>query len=160
MSDDPRATGAQGDSHSDLFLPRDPASQEQVRHVRAGNEQHKSDGAEQDEQGLANLTAKLGSEGNEQDSPIGIEIRIRLCQARCDRVHLSLRLLERDAGLESADGAGEAALTLAQLVRDLPWPPHLGRLAGHRCFGDVQSEVAGQDADDCDVSVVDREMTA
>ena len=78
LSDDPRASRAQRDSDSDLFLPRHTASQKQVRHVRTGNEQHKSDGAEQDEQGLANLTAELGPQRNEQDSPVGIEVRIRL----------------------------------------------------------------------------------
>src|SRR5438132_8263374 len=64
LSDDSRAASAQGDSDSDLFLPRHTASQEQVRDVRTGNEQHKSDGAEQDKQGLANLAAELSSEGN------------------------------------------------------------------------------------------------
>jgi len=72
----------------------------------------------------------------------------------------TLRKTLRDAGFVTATPIQEAALPLAQLVRDLPWPPHLGRPVGHRCFGEVQSEVAGHYADDCGVSVVDGEMTA
>src|SRR5206468_2876468 len=81
----------------------------------AGNEKLNPDGADPVRQGLQQITDQLGTQSNEQDCQSGIKGWIGMCLAHCDRVHLSMRLIKRDAGVESADGAGEEALSLMQL---------------------------------------------
>ena len=116
MPDDAGPAGAESGPDPELFLPRHPARQKQICHIRAGDEQNEAHGAKQDEQGLLNLTAELRSQWNEVDARVRIEFGIGFFQPRRDRVHLGLGLRQRDAWFEARDSHRETAVTLTQFT--------------------------------------------
>ena len=82
MSDEPRAPRAERQAHGYLAGPRRGASEQQVGDVRAGDQQHEGDGAEEDQQSLLNVADQLRVQRHEADSGAGIRFGMRRGELR------------------------------------------------------------------------------
>ena len=100
LADDAGPCGAQCEADGHLLLAPGEAGQEQVRHVGAGDEEHEADGAQQDQQGGADVSDDRAGERRDLDAVLRVRLRVGFGQARRDRVHFRLRLASGDAGLE------------------------------------------------------------
>ena len=136
----PSAARARGGAQRHLLLPRGAGRQEQVRHVRAGDEQHEADGSEQERQAVRRAAEeRLVQRHDARGGGTGLLAAPFEHLAR-DRRRFGLRRLNRHTRLEPPDRDHPARLgNLAQIVRgperDLVFPRH-------------QREVTRHDADD------------
>ena len=86
-----------------LPLPRRPARKQQVRDVRAGDEQDEPDRAEQQPQrGLRLLAQEVVLERLDARRPPFVRGGERLGQATRDRFHVGVRLRQRDVSASAA----------------------------------------------------------
>ena len=69
LPDDPCAARAERLSHRDLPLARDRAREQQVRDVRAGDQQHEADGAEEHEERRPDISRQRVSSGTTAIAP-------------------------------------------------------------------------------------------
>jgi hypothetical protein len=76
LPDQPGAPRPHRHAHGDLSLPAAGPRQQQIRHVRAGDEEHESNGGEEDQQGGANGRDRLlvDRDDTRPDSRIGLGI--------------------------------------------------------------------------------------
>ena len=131
LTDEPPAAGAERRADADLALARARAREEQIGDVRAGDEQHDRDRAEQHQH------PRLGARADEviaqrphACATVLVPVGMGRLERRSDLVHLRLRLLERDARLQSRD----ALQVDAQVVR-VPNPLSLGNDVRHPEIG-------------------------
>ncbi len=86
-----------------LFLPGHAAGQQEIGDVDAGDQEHKSDRAQQQPQGqLSLLGQEVVFQRLDPRAPSLVALRILLRDVGGDRVHIGLRLLDGDARLQSA----------------------------------------------------------
>ena len=103
LADDAAARAAERGADRDLALAARGAHQQQVRDVRARDQQHEADGAEQHEQRLPHVADEHLADRIDAERCVRPE---RVLELRCEvgrrRFQPRLRLLERDAGLQAA----------------------------------------------------------
>ena len=87
-----------------LFLASRASREQQVGEIGAGDQQHQHDGAERDIDRLAQGDRRPAAvERFDRDAPILLPGWDRVGDLRADRQQVGMRLLERHAGLQSAD---------------------------------------------------------
>ena len=157
-SDEPRTAGADGDPHGHFAASRARASEQQVRHVDARDEQHQSDGAEQDEERSLDRgrqprvvqRRRLGAPRH-----LAELVGNGLAHSQTERGRRSRRLGLGHAGRAAPDEPEPMVLWLGQLVRGLGGHRHEHvRLAGQ------PAEIARPDADDGPHLSVDVDRTS
>ena len=87
LPDQPEASSAQRRADGDLFLPCRSARQQQVRHVRAGDQQHETDRAEQHEQQRFDLPDDLVVQRRDGNVRARVRILVILRDAAGDLRH-------------------------------------------------------------------------
>jgi len=100
------AGGAQRGSDGQLTLPAHRARQKEVRDVCARDEQHEGDGGQQDHHRSADVADDLIEQWHDREREPAvrrIEVRMVAAEARRQRIHFRLRLLNSDTRLELAD---------------------------------------------------------
>ena len=91
--------GSHREAHGNLSAPRATAREEQIRHVGACNQQHKSDRTQQDQEERAHPRADHGLVWPEtHDELLPHNVGISASEIPCDDVHLRLELLARHTG--------------------------------------------------------------
>jgi hypothetical protein len=148
----PAAARADRRSDGDLLLPCCRAREQQIGDVRASDQQHESDRAEQDEQrGLELRRHECLAERDQPRAPFPY-FRELAAQARRDRRHLRLRLRQRHTVAQSADDGDHVVQ-----------PDLLLRIDHERCpdvAAGEHGERRGRDADDRVVNPVQRQRSA
>ena len=150
LADQAAAARAHGQPHRHLALARLGPGQQQVGHVRAGDEQHQADHAHEHEQRGLRLPAQLGGAARSGQEHQGLlrELLLEPLGARGDLgqlllqdllvedVDARLRLLEGEARLQAGHG-GEP--------HDPPLAEHLAAPVGHQglLHGEGHEEVDG-----------------
>ncbi len=87
--------GAQCTAHGQFLLPRHAARQQQIGHIDAGDEQHESDGAQQEPEHLDSFRRqKVILQRLDFGAPALVALRINLRDMRRHRIHILLRLLQ------------------------------------------------------------------
>jgi hypothetical protein len=149
-----RAAGPEREPHGDLALPVGGAREQQVRDVRARDQQHEGDRAQQQHQRGAHVADHGLVQRLDRHALLGVRVRVLLGEPRGDRLDVGARLLHVDAGLQAAhhvDAGVVAAVVLAadlvlqsqQRREDLGVPPAgVHRLRHHP---DHRERVAAQD---------------
>src|ERR1041385_3573568 len=89
--------------HRDLTLPAHPSCQQQIRHVRACDEQHDAYHAEEEQQREPQVPHQPFAQRHDSDAQVLVVFAESLGEARRDHVRLRLRLLNGRAVLEPAD---------------------------------------------------------
>ena len=130
----PRAEGA---ANRQLLLPRGRARQQQVGDVGAGDQQHETDGAEQNQQRARDIADDLLVHRHQPHAEPCIG-RILAFEPRGDPIHVRLRGAARDARAQAADDRQpERAARLHQLrepFRGCKWRPELRFLGVGEAF--------------------------
>ena len=158
LAQQPRTAGAERGANRQLAVARRRARQQQVRDIRARDEQDERDGAEQDEERPAHFANQFHVQRHEPDPDPAVRW-ILLLQPRRDHVHLRLGGRLPDARLQTSDhGQPERSPRLEQLL-ELPHRrerhPQLGigRMAerGRHHAGDFIRQPVEHDlpSDDC-----------
>ena len=149
LTDQTSTTRAQRQAHRHLAVSRRRSRQEQVAQIRAGDEQHETRAAEQHEQRLRKITAQRGRSRRralqrqpliEEPLPhlgIGHRSVVRRQPLLEDDVHVRLRALERNAGLQPAEHVQphhllDAPWLVVQPVAAPAGPPPASRAAAMR----------------------------
>ena len=91
-------------------MPRGTPREEKVRYVRAGDEEHQSDGAEECEKGWFHLPNETFVERPKRNVPALVRLVKLLVELRVDAAHASLRLLQIDVGIETGDRRPRAVI--------------------------------------------------
>ena len=86
-------------------MPRRGARQQQVRDVRAADEQHERHGAKEDQQAVADAERRLVAKRNEAQGGPAVEVRESLLEVGGDGRELPLRLRDVDTGAQPPDDA-------------------------------------------------------
>ena len=102
LPDDLPARRSDRHPHREFAAARRTARGEQVRHVRACDQQHEHDRAQQHREAGAVFADLVLEELHDLRADAGVRIRILLLEPRRDRVQLALRGLHRDARLQPA----------------------------------------------------------
>ena len=96
--------GTESQTERELALARRISRQDQIRHVRARDEEHERDHAKKHEQARSYLMAdERVHEGNDVDADVGIALRILRGNARGKKVRLGLRGAKVGPVPEAAD---------------------------------------------------------
>ena len=114
LTQQPRPPRAERGPHRDLALARFRSRNQQIRHIRAGNQQHETDRRHQHRQRETERSKHLDVEWADLDSAFLIRLRIRLLEATRNRVQLGLRLGDCDAGLQPGQHLKSAIAALSQ----------------------------------------------
>ena len=116
LRDQPSARGAERRAHRQLALTRQRAGEQQVRQVRAADQQHRRDGGEQHIQRPPDGGHGVGQ--HRHDLGIGplVHARILARELRRDRRHVRLRPRDRHARFQSRD----REIRVRQSVDQLP----------------------------------------
>src|SRR5205823_1364887 len=85
-------------------------------HVRAGNQQHESDGAEERKEGWFYLANKAFVERRNKYVPAFVSLVKLLVELRIDGAETSLRLLQIDTGIQTRDRRPHAVI--ARFIRE------------------------------------------
>ena len=123
-----RAARAHRGPDRNFLLPRGAAGEEEIGHVRAGNEQHESDGAEKREEGWLHLPNEPFVERRKRGVPAFVRLVKLLGELRVDRADASLRLLQIDAGIQTRDRRPRAIIARFFREIDRARHPNLGLL--------------------------------
>src|SRR6185503_3953664 len=134
--------------------------QEQVCHVGACYQQHKPYRAKKNHQRGSDVTDELVTQRRDRYSPSLVEVRILLFIAPCERVHLRLRSLDCDVGLQPGDRKQVSALANAGVGPERHRQPEIRLLADHRTLLDIERNVPGHDADHRRALAVERYVLA
>ena len=123
------ASRAERGADGDFLGAHRRADQQQVGHVRAGDQDQDADGRHQRQEGGAAVADHLLVQGHDLRGLVGALPWILLPQALGDRLHLGLGLLLRHARLQSGDHAKEmtAAAGVGRIDRDRRPELHLPR---------------------------------
>src|SRR5205814_6178536 len=108
--------------------PRGAAGEEEIGYVRAGNEEHEPDRAEERKQGGFYLANEPLVERRKKHVPTFVGLVKLLVELRIDGAETSLRLLQIDTGLQTRDRRPHAVI--ARFVREIDRGrhPNLGLL--------------------------------
>ena len=111
-----------------FFLSRGAAGEEEIGHVRAGNQQHESDGAEERKEGWFYLANEPLVERRNKHVPAFVRLVKLLGELRIDGTETSLRVLQIDTGIQTRDRGPHAVI--ARFIREIDRArhPNLGLL--------------------------------
>jgi hypothetical protein len=143
----PRARRAEGGSDRDLALPRRPAGEQQVRHIRARDQEDERHGPGKDHEGRPILARELRMQRQDASAPAGVACRKLGRERRGDGGELGLRARDADTGFELRDGLHVTAGDVTRVGRQHVRPPEIRRFARDREFLDEQPEALRHDAD-------------
>ena len=117
-----------------LFPAVQGAREEKIPHIRAGDEENEPDSTEQHEQHRAAVAGDRFLQRDHRGAPPAIRLRKLACQPRRDRIHLGLRLHERDTALEARDTLHVVVpTTRARLGGERERDPEIASHRGPRC---------------------------
>jgi hypothetical protein len=85
------------------MAPRESASQQKSRHIRARNQQHRRDGAEEQVQGLLKIAADVIEQWSNLDAKRIAILRVLLREASLYLIHLRSRLRHANIRLEPSN---------------------------------------------------------
>ena len=97
LPNDLAAGGSDGGANRKFTRTRCAASSEQIRQIRAGDEQDKRDRAKQQRKILAVISDEILKQRRHHRRLSGVRVGVLLFQARGDRFHFRARLLHRHA---------------------------------------------------------------
>ena len=135
-----RAARAEGRADAELARTRGRSGEQQVADVGARDQQHHDDDAGDQGQRRADVADHLIEDAIDRNAFVLVRPGVRAFELRRDRVHLRLRLIERDAGLQAADRPVVVPRSRRRWRDHPPRRPHVG--AGW------EAELGRQDADD------------
>src|SRR5262249_898665 len=145
MSTDPPRSRAKRDAQSQFLPPGARSREQQIRHVHASDQQKKTDRPEQYPQSPASLGAyDLFIHWRQVSGDVAVVLRILPLQIRGYVGHLRLRLCERHALPQAADGPQDLRAALIKI-------PSLRRDGGYEFVlfrGQRELEAWRQNADD------------
>ena len=98
-----RAARAHRGPDRNFLLPRGAAGEEEIGYVRAGNQQHESDGAKERKEGWFYLANEPFVESRNKHVPAFVRLVKLLGELRIDGAETSLRLLQIDTGIQTRD---------------------------------------------------------
>src|SRR5262245_25987943 len=140
---DAPSAGAHRHTHGDFSLPRRSARQQQVGHVRAGDQQHASDGAQQDQQRRPDIANDGVSQRRDRHAIALIGVGILFFQRYRDVLHLGASLLDRGARLQPRHAIQTRVVaatlptrTAAQLAGGNPYLDAVGKPVAGRHHAD------------------------
>src|SRR5204863_5440493 len=81
----------------ELLLPRSSAGKHEVRHVRASDEEHRTHGGEQHEDGTANVTEQCGSQRENRRGEPGVFFWVLLLELLGNARQLSSGVIDAKA---------------------------------------------------------------
>jgi hypothetical protein len=126
--DQARAAGSQGGADGRLPGSREPAGQEQVRDVGAGDQQQQTDGDGDRQQDRTELAHQMVEQRHGRGAPPLVGIRPLGGHPLRERRQLLARLLLSDAGAQPADDVEVVAPAIELPLRQGERGPDLGRL--------------------------------
>ena len=103
LPNDSFAAGPQRGADRNFLLPRGATGEEEIGYVRAGNQQHESDGTEEREEGWFYLANEPFVERRNRHVPAFVRLVKLLVELRIDGAETSLRLLQIDTGVQTRD---------------------------------------------------------
>jgi hypothetical protein len=112
LARDPSASGAERHAHGELLLPPLHAHQQEVRHVRAGDEQHEADRAHQHPEHVADVAHEVLLEGPQAGGDVRVLEQLLAVPGRGGEAlegdgkqprHVRVRLGDRRSRLETRD---------------------------------------------------------
>ncbi len=104
LTNQPTAPGAQRTPYGDFSLPVGGTRELQIGYVGARDQQYQAHGTEQDKKRRASVSNNLVMQADQTHAPPCV-LGVLLFDAAGDRVHLRLRLLNRDTWLQPGDAA-------------------------------------------------------
>ena len=120
--------GAQRRPHRDLVRSSGGASQQQVGHIRAGDQQEQSDGAEQGEQRRAHGSADEFGQRRKSGTASLIGSGVLCRQPACQHVQLLARRFDRYSGLQPSHRVLDSRIAIhCPLRRHAQGNPHFGQ---------------------------------
>ena len=136
LADEPPAAGAERRPHRELALARGRACEQQVGDVRARDEQHEADGAQQQQQRGPRVFDDVAVQRGDRELEVSVVLRVRLLEAFRDVLNVSRRGVTAHAVLHAADHVEEprAAVVYAERLIVGEWHPELalGRVRQRR----------------------------
>ncbi len=102
LLEDAGAPGAQGRPRRELLAAAERPREQQVAHVRAGDEQHQPDGRQQQHQRRAHVADDHVPQRSERGAPAGVVLRMLLLEPLRDHLELGQGLGERRPGASRA----------------------------------------------------------
>jgi len=148
LAHDPPLSRAKHRANRQLLLPRLGPRQQQVRDIRARDQQHRADGEQQHEERGPHLAEHLGGRGHDRQPELRIVVvGIRLQKSARDGVDLRLRLRQRHARPDSSQRKQPVIPSLAR-IRWLECERHPHRTERPARVLDRESHRRRQDADD------------
>ena len=106
LSKYPAATRPEREAHADLLPPSDRPRQHQVRDVRARDQEHERDGAQENHQRRPDIGNQILVQRNDHRSPAFVVLGILLLEAARDDRHLRVRRLQIDVAAQPGDDRG------------------------------------------------------
>ena len=106
LSKHPAATGPEREAHADLLPASDRPRQYQVRDVRARDEEHERDGAQENHQRRPDIGNQILVQRNDHRSPALVVFGILLLETTRDDRHLRVRRLQIDVAAQPGDDRG------------------------------------------------------
>ena len=100
LADDSTPAGAKRGANSDFFRARSGSREKQVGDIGAGDQQHETDGTQEDQQRGSDVSHNFFLHRHETDGPAFILRRKFARQPFADRVHFGLSLRDRNSGLQ------------------------------------------------------------
>ena len=124
LTHQPCAAGAQRGADRELPLARGRACEQEVRHVRAGDQQDEADGAEHDVERHPDIAGELLAQRDDPRRPARVEVREPSGELLVHARHVALRLFERHALLRASDRHHPAPARRARLRARIPTGIH------------------------------------
>ena len=103
LHQNPSARRAKRHAQRDLLMAGARARDEQTRHVCGRDQQHETDGDEQERDHRPHVGDEIGSQRDEIDAGVLIVVREVALESERHRVHVGLRGCDRDARLEPTE---------------------------------------------------------
>ena len=109
LADQTRAARTERAAHGELLTARRSARQQQVGHVDAGDQEHRDYRRAKQSDGRTHVTDQVLAQRDHFRAHALVRARVLLLDDRGDRIHLRLRLFDRDAVLQPTDDVPVAA---------------------------------------------------
>ncbi len=149
------APGAERGAHGELGRPARRAHEQEARHVRARDEQHEADRAQEHPERPADVADDLPAQAQGLHAPPRVVLGIRLLELCAQRLQLRVQLRHRHAVGQPAEGREAAPAAIVDVV-----DARRERLP-HLPLADPRDERVGrQDADDREGLAVERDRPA
>ena len=127
LSRDPPSTGAQGSSQSDFATPRGRSCEQEVGHVRTGDQEQDSRSAEEDQDCRAEIPHHRILERSRRDSVAAVRAGILLLQPVGDDSHFPPRRFHGRTGSHAAEDVEDSHTPGKHLVVDADGEPYQRR---------------------------------